>query len=459
MGFKCFMDILVKHSSFKNYMKIRIRGLSVDTNLLFRAEWKFPLPKIYLHERFEKFAKWTSRIIVGLGIGASLMALPTFLDFSVAILLLGVEVIIEKIVFEYSVLIVQSPPNFSVDEDQWITNGYLFPEPQYKQQYDLQNHFGPVYKDEGYGKQFFDYLKSWNTNDPDDADNNICLSFVVEEDNSYTTYIYANPDRKWLDAAFNQYRESVKYEKYGKVQQSMVMQMVYWKTLPNLKGTLFYSFTSVQERDKKFHFCPFYMVNEKPVAIDSHIITKYHYSFKKREEITDRDLEFYYGPTIKIDPDVKRSIPSNPQEEVNRLFRIDMETAINTAVSIEFALSENYEKSPPVIYIIFETASLASKAYGLFLRRFSSYKCSAEIRKDRKGLAIKIRETEELFAESKPLNYSKDNYENFKNSEQANNKIVLAFGFKDGGQPVIVHTDNPYIPFVITKCLFRGRLN
>lgn len=99
------------------------------------------------------------------------------------------------------------------------------------------------------------------------------------------------------------------------------------------------------------------------------------------------------------------------------------------------------------------------KTYGLFLRRFSSYKCSAEIRRDRKGLAIKVRETEELFAESKPLNYSKDNYENFKNSDQANNRIVLAFGFKDGGQPVIVHTDNPYIPFVITNCLFRGRLN
>lgn len=454
-----FLDILVKHSPFKNYVKIRIRGLSVDSNLLFRVEWKFPLPKIYLHERFESTAKWTSRTIVGLGIGASLLALPTFADFSAAVFLLFLEVVVEKIVFEYSVLIVQPPPNFVVDEDQWVTNGYLFPEPQYKQQYDLQNHFGPVYKDERYGKQFFDYLKSWNINNADDIDNNICLSFVVEEDNSYTTYIYANPDRKWLDAAFNEYSENVKYEKYGKVQQSMVMQMVYWKTLPNQKGTLFYSFISVQAQDKKFHFCPFYMVNGKPVAIDSHIITKYHYRFKKREEIRDRDLEFYYGPTIKIDPDVKRSIPSNPQEEINRLFRTDMETAINTAVSIEFLLSENYEKSPPVIYIIFDTAALASEAYGLFLRRFTSYKCSAEVRKDRRGLTIKFEETQEILAESKPLNYSIDNYENFKNSEQANNQIVLAFGFKDGGQPVIVHSDNQYVPFVITKCLFRGRFN
>lgn len=440
-------------------MKIPIRGIKVDSSLLFRIEWKFPLPKIYLHERFENIAKWTARIIVGFGIGASFLALPTSIDFSVAVGLLLIEVIIEKIVFEYSVLIIQPPPDFKVEETQWITNGYLFPDPKYKQQYDLQNHFGPVYKDEAYGKQFFDYLRSWNSGESDDVENNICLSFVIEEDNSYTTYIYANPDRKWLDIAFNSYRENIKYEKYGKVQQSMVMQMVYWKTLLNKKGTLFYSFISEQEQDKTFHFCPFYLDNETPVAIDSFVVKKYRYNLKRREEITERDIEFYYGPTIKIDPEVKRSIPSNPQAEINRLFRIDMEAAINTASSIEFALPEDYEKSPPLIYIIFETAALASKAYGLFFRRFSSYKCSAEIRKDRKGLAIKIRETEELFAESKPLNYFKDNYENFKNSEQANNKIVLAFGFKDGGQPIIVYTDNPYIPFVITKCLFRGRLN
>lgn len=427
--------------------------------MLFRIEWKFPLPKIYLHERFENIAKWTARIIVGLGIGASLLALPTFIDFSAAVGLLLLEVTIEKIVFEYSVLIVQPPPDFKIEESQWVTNGYLFPDPQYKKQYDLQNHFGPVYKDEAYSKQFFDYLRSWNNGESDDMENNICLSFVIEEDNSYTTYIYANPDRKWLDVAFNNYRENVKYEKYGKVQQSMVMQMVYWKTLPNKKGTLFYSFISEQEQDKKFHFCPFYLVNEKPVAIDSFVVKKYGYSLKRRDEVTERDLEFYYGPTIKIDPEVKRSIPSNPQAEINRLFRIDMEAAINTAASIEFVLSADYEKSPPVIYVIFDTATLASKAYGLFLRRFTSYKCSAEVRKDRNGLTIKFKETQELFAESKPLAYSKENYKNFKNSEQANNKIVLAFGFKDGNQPVIVHTDNPYVPFVITKCLFRGRFN
>lgn len=83
-------------------MKIKIKGLTIDSNALIRVQWKFPLPKIYLHEKFEGIAKWVARIIVGSGIAVSFLALPTMLDVTVAILLLGLEVMIEKIVFEYS---------------------------------------------------------------------------------------------------------------------------------------------------------------------------------------------------------------------------------------------------------------------------------------------------------------------------------------------------------------------
>lgn len=440
-------------------MKIRIKGLTIDSAILFRVEWKLPFPKIYLHERFEQIAKWTSRIIVGLGISVSLLALPTFIDFSVAVILLGFEVMVEKIIFEYSVLIVQPPPNFKVDESQWVTNGYLFPEPKFKEQYDLQNHFGPVYNEKKYGELFFDYLMSWNNDSNDDIENNICLSFIIEKDNSYTTYIYANPDRKWLDSAFNEYSESMKLEKYGKVQQSMVMQMVYWKTLPNLKGTLFYSFASTQEKDKIFHICPFYLDKTTLTAIDSHIIRKYHYSFKKREEVTDRDLEFYYGPTIKIDPSKKLSIPPNPQNEINRLFREDLESSINVATGIEFTLAENYQKSPPIICVVFNTPDHASRAYDLTLRRFTNNKSSAEIRKARAGLTLRLIEGKEFSAETKPLIFSNENFDEFKGSEQSKGKIVLVFGFKDGAKTVFVATEKNFSPLLLNRCQFRGQSN
>lgn len=55
----------------------------------------------------------------------------------------AIEPIIEKIVFEYRVIIVQRLPNFKIDQSQWLTNGYLFPNPVYPQPLDLQHHFGP----------------------------------------------------------------------------------------------------------------------------------------------------------------------------------------------------------------------------------------------------------------------------------------------------------------------------
>jgi hypothetical protein len=436
-------------------MRLKYKGWIIDSSTLFRIRWKFPLPKIYVHEKFEKIAKYISRSIVAFGIIVSLFALPTLIDFGVAILLLILEVIVEKIVFEYSILIVQPLPNFKVEESQWLTNGYLFPDPVYKNQYDLQNHFGPVYKDKAYAVKFFEYLKSWNRMIEDDKENNICLSFILELDNSYTTYIYANPNRKWLDEAFNLYREINKVEKYGKTQQSMVMQMVYWKTLPTKKGTLFHSFIASQNQSSKFHFCPFYLENKLPVALQDYSIIKYNYSFRNRHEITREHIEFYYGPTIKINPDKKKPIPENPQDEINKLFEKDLELRLSSAISLEFSLADNYKISPPIIGLIFKDSKDASEAYKRVLTRFTNAGSSAVITKKKNKLTLKLKENNIFSIKTNSLDFNKQSFEKFINSEQSRGKTVLLFGFKDGEQDIFVSTEENFRPLLINKCKFK----
>ena len=175
-----------------------------------------------------------------------------------------------------------------------MTNGYLFPNPQYKQEYNLFNHFGPAYKDKKYAIEFFTYLKSWNQDSENDIDNNICLSFVLEDDKSYTTYLYANPNRKWLDKMFTDYREKTKYDKYGKNQQSMVMQMIYWKNLKLVDTSLFPKFLEEQKADEKFYFVPFYLDNDKLVAIEELKIAKYKYQIRNRKDLTKNDTEYHH---------------------------------------------------------------------------------------------------------------------------------------------------------------------
>jgi hypothetical protein len=432
---------------------LKVGKWKVDTSTLFRVEWRLPFPKIYLHERFEKIAKWTSRTIVTIGILVSLLALPTVYDFIVAIVLLALEVLVEKIIFEYSVIIVQPFPDFEVDESQWITNGYLFPNPAFRAQYDLQNHFGPCYKDEAYARQFFEYLKSWNELKPTDPDNNICLSFILEEDNSYTTYIYANPNRKWLDEAFNTYQELNKVEKYGKIQQSMVMQMVYWKTLPNKKGTMFHSFTADQANNELFHFCPFYMSNNSPVALEDLIIKKYHYSFKKRADVVKGDLEYYYGPTIKIDISKKREISINPQKLIEDKFTEQLLEILQNADSIEFTLADDYERSPPIIGVIFSDYNLAFRSYGMVVQKIGRMNGKAEIKRKKDHINLVLqRDGQKL--KIKKLAFDRSSLKTFKLSEQSKASIVLMFGLKEQGQTIFVSTESPFSPMVLKRVVF-----
>jgi len=436
-------------------MRIKIRGVRIDLSSLIQVRW-YPYPKIYLHENFEGTAKWIARGITALGIGVSFLALPSIIDVGVAIAFLGIEFFVEKIVFEYSVVIVQPLPDFKIDESQWITNGYLFPNPAYQQQYDLQNHFGLVYKDEAYAKAFFDYLVSWNQDSRDDGDNNICISFVIEANNSFTTYLYANPNRKWLDEMFNAYHEEIKYEKYGKRQQSMIMQMVYWKTLPNMEGTLFYSFLEAQPKNRKFHFAPFYMVDGAPTIVESHVITKYRYSLKYRQDVGKDDLEFYYGATIQIDPKIKRAISSNPRETVNELFKKAIIECVSHAKSIQFILAPNYETSPPVICIHFNTSEEARDGYERVLSRFTNSGSSALFKKKDGKLSMTLSEHAKFSIETELLNYSEDNYQGFVDSEQSKSKVVLTFGFDHLGQTILVATQRDFSPLLLNKVQFQS---
>jgi hypothetical protein len=276
-------------------MKIKLGNWKVDSSTFFRVEWRKPFPKIILHEKFEKGVKWMLRILTLVGIGTSIISLPPLYSLLLSIGLVALEQLLERIIFEYTVFIIQPFPDFNIDYNQWLTNGYLFPNLKYKDQYELYNHFGPAYKTKDYAIKFFSYLKNWNQGEDDDVENNICLSFVIEPDNSYTTYLYANPNRKWLDPLFNKYHEKMKYEKYGKNQQSLVMDMIYWKNLKLVDTSLFPHFLKSQPTSGKFYFVPFYIDDkEHPISVEEMKICKYQYQVKSRNELTPSDVEYHH---------------------------------------------------------------------------------------------------------------------------------------------------------------------
>ena len=277
-------------------MKIRIGSWKIDSRSLIRIEWGKFYPKLIVHEKFEKKIKILLRLLTAIGIGTSIISLSPVFSLMLAIVLLGIEQFFEKVLFEYTIFVVQPYPDFEIEYSQWLTNGYLFPNPEFKEKHNLIYHFGPAYKTRDYANKFFEYLKSWNQaeNPSEDLDNNICLSFILEEDNSYTTYFYANPNRKWLDHMFYHYRKNNQLKLYGKNQQSMVMQMIYWKNLKIVEGTSFTKFIDEQPENKEFFFAPFFIENGTPIVLEKSKILKKHYSLKKRSELNKEDVEYHY---------------------------------------------------------------------------------------------------------------------------------------------------------------------
>jgi hypothetical protein len=216
--------------------------------------------------------------------------MPTIWGGVLGIFLFLLEQFIEGYVFEYSLMIVQPFADFEFDPQEWVTNGYLFPQVE-----DRLIHFGPVFRTKEYAEKFFSYISSWNNNQIEDPDNVILISFVYEHNVAYSTYFYANPNRKNLDEQFNVMRWL--FKKRDKIEQLLIMQTCYSKKIDLYDDSLFYSFIEQQPPNGDYFFVPFYLnEKEQPVPLPDLRILKNNYSYKERQEIGKNDTEYHMRP-------------------------------------------------------------------------------------------------------------------------------------------------------------------
>jgi hypothetical protein len=276
-------------------MKIRIsKNIKVPLSTIFRIQWRKFYPQLIIHERFEKYIKWTLRLIAFIGIASSVISIEKwYISLAVALAIFGVEQYLERIIFEYTSIVVQPFPDFKIDLNQWASNGFEIP---IVTDQNLHCYFGPAYLDEGYARKFFSYIRSWNDDQQDDPDNIVCVSFIMEPDGTYTTCIYANPDRKRLDEMFDSDKTSNQLVKFGKIQQRFFVQMNYWKNLdysPNYFIHKFLTFPHVG--GQQFIFTPFVIVNKETrqvKALYDIAFRKFHFKHKKREELQKHEPEY-----------------------------------------------------------------------------------------------------------------------------------------------------------------------
>lgn len=268
----------------------------VRLSSLVTVRWQNHLPRLVVHEKYEKRVKLISRIVAIVAIVSSVLALRTwYVRLSVALTIFFIEQFIERAIFLYTSIYAQPLPDFTIEGEKWTDMCFAYPE---NPEPNELNVVGPVFSDEEYAHRLFNLLRNWNYQQSEDRDNNICLSFIAENEKLYSVYLYPNLKRKSIGQFFKQAEEYQKYEKYRKEHQQLVMQMVFCKVFRYGEGVSLKSFVEIQPKDKPFWLMPFLkhgntapemMYEEKPIL-------KYHFKFKRRKELRKNELEYQHRP-------------------------------------------------------------------------------------------------------------------------------------------------------------------
>lgn len=114
-------------------MKIKVsKDLKVDIRTLIEVRKDGKLPRLYIHEKFEKPLKWIVWTIASLGFITIFLTLESYiLSVSIGLGLFLLSFIFDRAIVKYTTLIAQPFPDFDIDYSQWY-NVMTVSKPDYK---------------------------------------------------------------------------------------------------------------------------------------------------------------------------------------------------------------------------------------------------------------------------------------------------------------------------------------
>jgi len=276
---------------------MKYHGWRVKLSSLISVQWHNRLPRLVIHEKYEKRVKLISRLIAGAAIATSLLTIPTwYLRLSVALAIFFVELFLERAIFLYTSIYVQPFPDFMIEGEKWTDMGFAFPENPTP---DQLNVVGPVFSDREYAHKFFELVRDWNYHQSEDTDNNICLSFIRENARQYSVYLYPNLERKSVGQFFDVAEEQQKYDKHGKEHQQLVVLMIFCNIFKYGKDLGLKKFAEIQSNDKPFWLKPFIKEDEETLSMmnEEKSILKYDFKLADRKQLNKKEIEYQFRPS------------------------------------------------------------------------------------------------------------------------------------------------------------------
>jgi hypothetical protein len=263
-----------------------------------RIRWQKHLPRLVLLEKYEKPVKWTLRVLILVGIGTSILTFPSwYISLGVAVALVFVEQFLERSVFCYTSLYIQPLPEFEVKPDEWLGMVYMYPPDTGPKGL---NGVGLAFKTPEYAAGFFNLLRKWNYDQDEDRNNNICLSFIIEDEDAYSVYLYPNPERPSVRHFREEYESGACLSMPGKEHFPLIMQMIFHKLLPYSAACHVNAFLHHQKAGQPFWFVACAQREDGNAEVMQRVapLIKYKFKYKRRRDLTQTDLEYSHGKAL-----------------------------------------------------------------------------------------------------------------------------------------------------------------
>jgi len=188
---------------------------------------------------------------------------------------------------------VQAMPDFEYDPDKWMAN--VFISLGHPSDPGSEKIVGLVFTEEEYASKFFELLRAWNHGNSDNKDENICLSFITDED-MYYVYLYPSFDKASIKKMHKALEDENKLEKYGKEHFGLIMAMIICRGFSTTHGYALGMFSGNHPVGKPFLLGPFMHVpgNDPQPLNNIEPIQMYNYKAKIPSELTEDDFEYQH---------------------------------------------------------------------------------------------------------------------------------------------------------------------
>jgi hypothetical protein len=247
------------------------------------------IPRLHVHERFEREVKWGLRLLTVAGIVASVISFKAwYLNLLLAVMLTLVEQFLERSVFIFTTLFLTPIPE-SYRPSDWCGVVWGIP---------AKTGFpfivGLAFSTQEAAGRIFPCIRAWNYDSDEDPDDNICVSVIMDGLYDYFFFVYPNTRRR----SVREYAEEAKRKNPGKEHMELVVQLTLCKKLK--RGGHFEAFRANYIGDKQYLLVAYYMDGPNFVPIpELGEITKQHLKVRDRNELTASEREYQHLGSFK----------------------------------------------------------------------------------------------------------------------------------------------------------------